>query len=332
MKRNKKFTKHFDLSHSIMFNEYPYIYTKTIGVPGEFVKKINRRVHLKDGTGGEMDSAYIAKPDNKILFEPVAVGLEHQSKPVDPFKLNKFGDYDIQMVSDENLPTLLAVASHLNPEKSENELIRSPSDITQLYFLNLGKENICQRLNRVKEIINNNEKLGDEDALNLGVILLYAPREHAYEITETIVDLYLKVLPDLDFKMESCLYSVMIILIDAFIDDENDYRRLTNMIEDNKTEEVEPLFETKKALIESLHWTEEDLAKANNTLTEKQKQLEKANGNLAKKTEQLEKANGNLAKKTEQLEKANGNLAEADAIIIRLKKENQMLKAQLNSK
>ena len=290
MERKKKYAKHFDLSHYIMFNEYPDIYTKTIGVPGEFVKKINRRVHLKDGTGGEMDSSYIAKPDNKILFEPVAVGLEHQSKPVDSFKLNKFGDYDIQLVSDENLPTLLAVASHLNPEKSENILIRSPSDITQLYFLDLGKENICQRLNMVKEIISNNKKLTVEDALNLGVILLYAPREHAYKITETVVDLYLKVLPDLDLKMESCLYSVIIVLIDAFTDNENDYRRLTNMIEDNKTAEVEPLFETKKALIESLKWAEEDLVKTN-------KDLEEANETITK-----------------------------------LKKENQMLKTQLNAK
>ena len=283
MKRKKKFKKPFDLAHSIMYNDYPLIYTKNIGVPGEFVKKINRRVHLKDGTGGEMDSAYIAKPDNKILFEPFAVGLEHQSKPVGPFKLTKFGDYDIQMVSDENLPTLLAVASHLNPKKSENELIRSPSDITQLYFLNLGKENICQKLNRVKKIINNNKKLTDEDALDLGIILLYAPREHAYEITETVVDLYLKIVHDLDLKMEKCLYSVITILTDAFFDDEKEYRRLTNMIDNKTSQEVKTLFEAHKATLDSLKWKEEDLAEANDTIT-------------------------------------------------RLKKENQMLKAQLNSK
>lgn len=273
MVREKKFAKHFDLCHSIMFNEYPDIYTNIIGVPGEFVKKINRRVHLKDGTGGKMDSAYIANPDNKILFEKVAVDLEHQSKAVSEIKLNKFGDYDIQLVSDENLPTLLAVASHLNPEKSKNILIRSPSDITELYFLDLSEENICQRLNNVKKIIDNNKKLSVEDALNLGVILLYAPRKHAYEITEIIANLYLKIVHTLDLKMENCLYSVITVLIDAYIDDEKEYRRLTNMIENNTSPEVEPLFETKKALLENLKWQEEDLAEANNTI----KRLEKEN-------------------------------------------------------
>lgn len=75
MSRKRKFSKPFDLCHSILFNEFPKEYVSTIGVPGNFVKKSNRRVHLKDGTGGEMDSAYVADPDYKILFERVAVGL-----------------------------------------------------------------------------------------------------------------------------------------------------------------------------------------------------------------------------------------------------------------
>ena len=91
MSRERKFSKPFDLSHSILFNEFPAIYTSTIGVPGFFVKKINRRVHLKDGTGGEMDSTYIANPDYKQLFERVAVGLEHQSAPVSDEKLTSLG-------------------------------------------------------------------------------------------------------------------------------------------------------------------------------------------------------------------------------------------------
>ena len=72
MIRKRKFSKPFDLSHSILFNEFPNEYTSTIGVPGKFVEKCNRRVHLKDGTSGEMDSAFIADSDNRILFERVA--------------------------------------------------------------------------------------------------------------------------------------------------------------------------------------------------------------------------------------------------------------------
>lgn len=61
---------------------------------GKFVKKIKRRVHLKDGTDGVMDSAFILDPDNEILLERVAACVEHISIPIGDMKLFKLGDYD----------------------------------------------------------------------------------------------------------------------------------------------------------------------------------------------------------------------------------------------
>ena len=266
MIRKRKFSKPFDLSHSILFNEFPKEYTSTIGVPGIFAKKCNRRVHLKDGTSGEMDSAYIADSDNRILFERVAVGLEHQSIPVGEKKLSKFGDYDIQLVVDEHLPTLLVVASHLNKNKSKNKLIRSPSDITQLYFLDLSEENISQRLSTLSKIIYNNQYLSQEMALNLGIIALYAPRERACEIMDTVVRLYLKIVEKLDLHMEYTLYSVITVLLDAFFDDEDEYRRLTKMMDDNTSQESQMRFASHESTIESLTYAEEDLAHARDDL------------------------------------------------------------------
>ena len=80
--------------------------------------------------------------------------------------------------------------------------------------------------------------------------------------------------------MENCLYSVITILIDAYIDDEKTYRRLINMIENNTSPEVEPLYETKKALLESLKWKEEDLTAANKSIAEKDKNLAEANATI----------------------------------------------------
>lgn len=139
--RVRRFSKHFDKCHSIMFNGAPREYTSILEVPGVFVKKINRMVHLKDGTGGEMDAAYIADPDNKLLFQRVAVALEHQSRPVSEEKLEKFGDYDTQLVVDEHLPTLICVASSLKSPESSKKLIRSPADITEPYYLDHSRDN-----------------------------------------------------------------------------------------------------------------------------------------------------------------------------------------------
>ena len=309
MTRSRKFSKPFDLCHSIMFEEFPTEYTKTIGVPGKFVKKINRRVHLKDGTGGEMDSAYIAEPDYKILFEKVAVGLEHQSVQVDDDKLNKFGDYDIQLVVDEHLPTLLVVASHLDENKSRSELIRSPSDITKIFFLNLGEDNISQRLSTVNRIIYNNQYLSREIALNLGVIALYAPRKRTSEIMETVLNLYLKIVDDLDLKMEYTLYSVFHVLIDAFFDDENEYRRLTKMIDEKTSQESQVRFASQERTIQSLTYaeenlahTKEDLANAKEDLTHTKEDLANAKEDLANANDKILRLEAEVKRLTEKLD------------------------------
>ena len=263
-KRKRQHYKQFDAAHTFMFNEYPAEYTKTIGVPGHFVKLSNRKVLLNNGIEGMMDSAFVLDPDGEILTERVAACLEHQSTPVDEEKLEKMGDYDIQLVSDENLPTLIIVASHLSSRKSKIILRRSPSDVTILYFLDLGEKDNRRRLTRLSKLIENNQHLTIEDALNLGVILLYAPRERACEITEKVVNLYLDIHDDLDHEMEKCLYSVFSVLIDAFFDDETEYKRLINMVNGITSKEAKDEFDaTAKSFMEDLQWAEEKLARSN---------------------------------------------------------------------
>lgn len=301
MNRKRKFVKPFDLVHSILYNEFPEEYLRSIGVPRKFVKKINRRVHLKDGTLGEMDSAFILEPDNEILFEKVASGLEHQSTAVGDVKLTKFGDYDIQLVVDENLPTFLMVASHLDMDESIQELVRSPSDITRLYFLNLDKENIYERLSSLKEKIHNNKQFTTEDALNLGIITLYAPRDHACEITEEVVNIYLKIVDDFDLDLESCLYSAITIMIDAFFDDENDYRRLTDMMDNKTSRESKHISEAHKSTIESLNYAREDLNIAYSKLKETNSKLDKTNSDLDKANEKIRDLEAEVKRLTEEL-------------------------------
>jgi len=273
MKRKKKYKDPFDSCHNIMFNEYPLEYTNNLGIPGEFIKKIDYKVDLKDGSRGEMDSAYVAKADNELLFENVAVNLEHQSYPVDDKKLNQIGKYDIQLVVNENLPTFMVVASHLDKKLSKNLLKRSPSNILKLYFLNLDEKNICQRLNRIEKIINNNKNLTTENLLNLGVIGLYAPRNKASDIIKRIVNLYVKIVDDLDRQMEYVLYSVLNYLIDAFTEDEKEYMRLINMVDKNTSNEAVEEFESIKCSRRDLIYFKEELSDTREALSNSEKNL-----------------------------------------------------------
>lgn len=296
MKRKKKYKDPFDSCHNIMFNEYPLEYTNNLGIPGEFIKKIDCKVDLKDSSRGQMDSAYVAKADNELLFENVAVNLEHQSYPVDDKKLNQIGKYDIQLVVNENLPTFMVVASHLDKKLSKNLLKRSPSNILKLYFLNLDEKNICQRLNRVEEIINNNKNLTTDDLLNLGIIGLYAPRDKASEIIKRIVNLYVKIVNNLDRQMEYVLYSVLNYLIDAFTVDEKEYKRMINMIDKNTSNESVEEFESIKCSRRDLMNVKEELSDTKEELSDAKKALSNSEDKIASLEEEVERLRNQLGK------------------------------------
>lgn len=183
--------------------------------------------------------------------------------------------YVIQVIVDTNLPYLLAVASHLNNKGSITEREITPTDSIRIYFLDLDEENIRKRLSNARDIIYDNKELNDENKINLGIIVLFAPRNHALEITEEVIGLYLRIVDELDLKMEYVLYSVITLMIDAFCDDEKDYIRLKNMIDKKTSSETKEKFASQESILESLKYVQEDLEQANQNLAEANDEIKK---------------------------------------------------------
>ena len=96
----------------------------------------------------------------------------------------------------------------------------------------------------LKNKINYNEEhLTVKEALNLGIVAIFAQRETAREVTRQVIELYLKieVIPK---KLEYTLYSVLYAMIDAYFADEKEYEELINMINNETADEVIDRFET----------------------------------------------------------------------------------------
>ena len=244
MARKRKLNNPYDFAFGVMYNEYPKEFHEELNIPGIFKRKSNVKVRLKDGRRLEMDASYVVDPDLKVLFEPAVVDLEHQSTPVDMPKIKIIGDYNIQQIADERLPPLNVIASHLNEEKSIREFERTPTSTTKLMFLNLGRQDNKKRLNTLSNIIKNHEEhLTIGNALNLGIIVLFAPRDSACEITRQIVELYNKI-KNKPKKLEYTLYSVICTMIDAYFDDDEEFKELIDMINNETGEDVVGRFET----------------------------------------------------------------------------------------
>lgn len=116
MNRMRRIAKPYDFAFGMMFNEFPKELHEELKIPGIFKRKSNVKVRLKEGIIREMDASYVVDPDFKVLFEKAVVDLEHQSTPVDDDKIITIGDYNIQQIADERLPTLNVIASKLDEE------------------------------------------------------------------------------------------------------------------------------------------------------------------------------------------------------------------------
>lgn len=292
----KKIHHPFDFAFGLMYNEFPKELHENLNIPGVFLKKSNVKVRLKDETILEMDASYVVNPDFDRLFEPAVVIMEHQSKAVDMPKIQIIGNYDIQKIADERLPTLNVIASHLSPEKSVQEIDRTPTSTTKLLFLDLGAKDNQKRLNRLKNIINyNEEQLTIKDALNLGIIVVFAQRDIAPKVTRQVIELYLKI-DAMPKKLEYTLYSVLCAMIDAYFDDENEYEELICMINNETADDVVGKFESEII--------------SQNKIIELEKELDGANSRADSEAIRADNA---------------------EAEIRRLKDEIELLKCQLSS-
>lgn len=268
----------YDYAFGILYTEFPKELHELLNIPGKFKRKSNVKVRLKNGKVLEMDSSYVVDSDFDELYEPAVVNLEHQSTPVDEEKIKIIGNYNIQQIADERLPPFNVIATHIDKEKSVQKYKRTPTNTSELYFIDLGEKNIQQRLNTVSNIVRTNEKhLTIKDALNLGIIVLFAPRDNARNITRKVLDLYMQIkhMPE---KLEFTLYSVISAMINAYFDDEKEYDELINMINYETEDEIIDKFETEIRTQNKMKEVEQfanDAIEENKQLKAKIKELEK---------------------------------------------------------
>lgn len=248
MKNRIKHPKHiriipkpFNYSFTLMFEEYDKEFVEILRAPGIFVKKANTQVKLPDGRTGEMDAPYIADPDYITLFERAIVILEHQRIAIGIPKSFRISNYAIPGVSDEKLPFYIAVASHIDSNKHQMEFERTDSFIIRLKFLDLGKRDNWEKLNSVRNKLRFNKNLSVKDALNLGTVVLFAPDDCARERTREALHYYLE--SEITSKrLKHVLYSVFFCMIDEYFDDELEYQRMIEMLNDKTSLETKEKF------------------------------------------------------------------------------------------
>ena len=95
--------------------------------------------------------------------------------------------------------------------------------------------------------------------------------------------------------MEYILYSIITIMIDAYFDDENKYKELINMMDNNTSKEIKQKFESEEFIYEDVKFMEENMNNMKKDLTEANNTIQEQNNKIEEKDKKLEKANGKIA-------------------------------------
>lgn len=107
--------------------------------------------------------------------------------------------------------------------------------------MDLGERDNWERLNNTRNKIRFNKNLSVQDTLNLGIIVLFAPEDCAKERTREALHYFME-LEITSKRLEYVLYSVFYCMIDAYFDDEEEYQKVKNMLEQKVSQETRDKF------------------------------------------------------------------------------------------
>ena len=320
-KHEREIHNPFNFGFELIYDSLAADFHVNLGIPGIFFKKCSKSIII-DGRILEADACYMVLPDYITLHEKAIAIVEHQSKEVNNVKIVAISDYEIGKIQKTGLPPLTVVACHLDKSKSVQKYARTPSYITQPLFLDLDEENNTERLSTLRDNINSDNELSISEALNIGTVVLFAPRERGLEITEEVIGLYDKLSIDNEI-LDFTLYGVLYAMIDAYSIYEHDFRRLKNMLDETTETDIINKFDA----FQKVHYELEIAKKEQQVATDRIHMLESDNATQASKISSLESENENKDSKISFLESENEN---KDSKISSLEAKNLKLQRELD--
>ena len=156
---------------------------------------------------------------------------------------------------------------------------------------------IRKKLNSVKNKLKIENRLTPETRISLGIAILYPPVNQEVEILKEAIDLYVNTEND-NVKLRKTLYTAFYCMIDAYIDDEDEFERLVKMISKNELTEIMEESDTiirvkdnEASLKKRINESEEIIIEKDNIITEQEDQLTKKDNEIEKLRALLRKNN-----------------------------------------
>ena len=293
-KRERDVHHPYNLTFITAFDEFPKEFTNSIGVPGEFESIISRKVH-ENKSEYEMDAPYKARiliNNEKI---DVIMMLEHLSKPLTNFKTFRIEDYSKHTYLQTGLPVFPIIVSKYY-DNLPKVITMDVNVFTVLGGICIDEEKMEETLNNIRNKHNPDNVLSISQGMELVIVILFPPDTREKEILMEAIDYYCNSKIEHP-RLRFVLYAAFYCMIDAYIDDEDEFERLINMIKPKATPEERKEYGVlihMRETIAKLNTEKQTLVNKNETLVNKNETLVNKNETLVNKNETLVNKNETL--------------------------------------
>lgn len=150
----------------------------------------------------------------------------------------------------------------------------------RLNFIDLGERDNWERLNRIRNKLRFNKNLTLKDGLNLATAVLFIPEDCTKERTREALH-YLRKAKFKSKRLEFVLYAVFYCMIDAYFEDQEEFDRMIDMLDQNAsketTEKCDSIMRIENKWENRLKNMEIELNEKNSELDEKNAEINKTN-------------------------------------------------------
>ena len=220
--------KPFDFFFRSSSDYFPKASHEVLELPGIFEKKLNSSIF--SFTGRSLQADYIEKvlPDNKVIFDPAIIIVDHMSYKLDVDKIDSSFEYKIsKIMKSKNLCYLFIVT---NIDYNDEILIKmSHFDHFSIRVLVFDEKRIYKMLSMLIKKDYTKYVFSDVDLIRFVYCLIFSKKPFVKDVIHKLVELYVSI-DNICSEYRIYLHSALKTMIKYHFTDEKEIRRLLNMI------------------------------------------------------------------------------------------------------
>ena len=221
MDLSKKIYQPSDISFKYAFavlNKHLHKYLK---LEDDYVVSYPTEVITRDMRNLRMDTLY--RTQNTLN------NIEAQSTEVGIREMKRFVDYRIFAEYIYNLPVETIILMTVDPKNSLKEYKISNTDILRPIYIYFPKDEVTKRFNNLRNKIENNERLTEEETLDMAFLPLFAEEENSQEMTEKMCE-FISKCKNIDYELKREISFILQIMVFNYFEDSEKRKELLGEI------------------------------------------------------------------------------------------------------